>query len=58
MPRLPKGRKPLRMLVGLRLTLSDFETLWMEAEAMGLDLVSYLRMLIKSHPARKRRQTR
>ena len=41
------------MLVGLRLPLSEFRALWEEAEKSGLDLVSYLRMLIRTHPQRK-----
>ena len=53
MPKLPKGQEPLTMLVGLRLPLSEFRALWEEAEKSGLDLVSYLRMMIRTHPQRK-----
>ena len=53
MPKLPKGQESLSMLVGLRLPLSEFRTLWEEAERNGLDLVSYLRMLVRTHPQRK-----
>jgi hypothetical protein len=58
MPRLPKGQEPLSMLVGLRLPLSEFRALWEEAEKSGLDMVSYLRMLIRTHPRRKKERER
>lgn len=53
---LPKGQEPLSELVGLRLKPSEVKALRREATSMGLDLVSYVRMLLATHPQRKHRK--
>ena len=47
----PKER--LSQLVGLRMRPEEYRTLKHEAEAHGLDLQNYVRMLVKTHPRRK-----
>jgi predicted DNA binding CopG/RHH family protein len=43
----------LSQLVGLRMRPEEHRMLKKEAEAHGLDLQNYVRMLVKTHPSRK-----
>ncbi len=47
----PKER--LSQLVGMRMRPEEYQALKREAEAHGLALQNYVRMLVKTHPSRK-----
>ena len=53
MVRKVSKEKRLSKFLGLRLTEGDYQSLVKEAERMGLDVVSYIRMLVKTHPRRR-----
>ena len=47
----PKER--LSQLVGMRMRPGEYRALKREAEAHGLDLQNFIRLLLKTHPSRK-----